>query len=579
MALDGTAIAALVYEMNERITGGRLSKIAQPESDELMLTIKKQKDTSKLLLSANASLPLVYFTEQTKQNPITAPNFCMLLRKHIGNGKIISVTQPGLERVIDMTIEHLDEMGDVKTKHLIVELMGKHSNIIFCDDKNMILDSIKHVSAQMSSIREVLPGRTYFIPKTTDKLDPLSATEEEIAKALSTKKQPLGKAIYQSFTGISPVMAQEICYRSGMESDIPACELSELECLHLAHIFSYLISDIKNGNFSPAIYYKQGVPEEFSALTLESCSFLQSTSYESISKVLEHFYSSRSQINRIRQKSADLRRIVSTCLERAVKKYDLQERQLKDTGKRDKFKIYGELLTAYGYSVEPGAKQLIAENYYDDNKEICIPLDPMKSAMENAKHYFEKYNKLKRTNEALSNYIKETQEEIEHLKSIATALDIALSENDLVPIKEELRAYGYIKKRGPKDKKAKITSKPFHYLSSDGFHIYVGKNNYQNEELTFKVATGNDWWFHAKGIPGSHVIVKSEGKELPDRVFEEAASLAAYYSSARTAPKVEVDYLQKKQVKKVSGAKPGFVIYHSNYSLMAVPQITLEEVS
>lgn len=578
MALDGTVIAALVYEMNERIAGGRLSKIAQPEADELMLTIKRQKDTSKLLLSANASLPLVYFTEQTKQNPITAPNFCMLLRKHIGNGKIISVTQPGLERVIDITIEHLDEMGDLKTKHLIIELMGKHSNLIFCDDKNMILDSIKHVSAQMSSVREVLPGRTYFIPQTMDKQNPLEVSEEEISKILSEKKQPIGKAIYQSFTGISPVIAHELCYRSGIEADVPAYELSEMELLHFAHTFSYLISDIKNHNFTPAIYYKQGMPEEFAVFPLESCSFLQSISYDNISNVLEHFYASRSQISRIRQKSADLRRIVTTCLERSLKKYDLQQRQLKDTSKRDKFKVYGELLTAYGYSVEPGAKQLIAENYYDNNKEICIPLDPTKSAMDNAKHYFEKYNKLKRTYEALSSYINETKEEIEHLQSIATALDIALSENDLVPIKEELRAYGYIKKRGPKDKKAKITSKPFHYLSSDGFHIYVGKNNYQNEELTFKVATGNDWWFHAKGIPGSHVIVKSEGKELPDRVFEEAASLAAYYSSARTSPKVEVDYIQKKQVKKVNGAKPGFVIYHNNYSLMATPQVTLEEV-
>ncbi|KIR01703.1 Fibronectin/fibrinogen-binding protein [Lachnospiraceae bacterium TWA4] len=578
MALDGTVIASLVSEMNNRLIGGRLSKIAQPETDELMITIKNQKETYKLLLSANASLPLVYFTNQNKANPMTAPNFCMLLRKHIGNGKILSITQPSLERVIDIVVEHLDEMGDLKTKHLIIELMGKYSNIIFCNDEYMILDSIKHISAQTSSVREVLPGRTYFIPQTMNKLDPLTASEEEMVQILKQKPSPIQKAIYQSFTGISPLISGEICYEAGIEGDVPAKELSEMEVIHLVRMFSYLIEDIKDKKFSPLIYYKNGVPEEFSAFPLKSCSFLQSVSYDSISEILEHFYAEKSQISRIRQKSADLRRIVATHLERSVKKFDLQERQLKDTDKREKFKIYGELLTAYGYSVELGAKQLVAQNYYDENKEITIPLDPTKTAMENAKHYFEKYNKSKRTYEALTGYIVETKQEIEHLQSISTALDIAISESDLTPIKEELRDYGYIKKRGPKDKKAKITSKPFHYISSDGFHIYVGKNNYQNDELTFKVATGNDWWFHAKGMPGSHVIVKSEGKELPDRVFEEAASLAAYYSSGRKAPKVEVDYIQKKQVKKVAGAKPGFVIYHTNYSLVAKPEVNLEEV-
>ena len=274
----------------------------------------------------------------------------------------------------------------------------------------------------------------------------------------------------------------------------------------------------------------------------------------------------KNTITRIRQKSADLRKIVQTALERNVKKYDLQLKQIKDTEKRDKYRIYGELLNTYGYNVEPGAKSMQALNYYT-NENITIPLDETLTPSENAKKYFDKYGKLKRTYEALSELTVEVKEEIEHLESISTALDIALQEEDLVQIKEELIESGYIRRKGG-GKKAKVTSKPFHYISSDGFHMYVGKNNYQNDELTFKFATGNDWWFHAKQKPGSHVIVKSEGKELPDSTFEEAARLAAYYSKGREQEKVEIDYLKKKDVKKPNGAKPGFVVYYTNYSMM-----------
>ena len=292
-----------------------------------------------------------------------------------------------------------------------------------------------------------------------------------------------------------------------------------------------------------------------------------------MSRVLELYYAQKNTITRIRQKSSELRRIVQTALERNRKKYDLQLKQQKDTEKREKYRIYGELIQSFGYGLEGGEKVLVAQNYYDDNKEISIPLDPTMTAQENAVKYFDRYQKLKRTHEALLTLLEETKAEIDHLESVQTSLDIALLEEDLVQIKAELQESGYIKKHGGDRKKVKITSKPFHYISSDGFHIYVGKNNYQNEELTFGLATGNDWWFHAKGIPGSHVIVKTEGKELPDRVYEEAGALAAYYSAGRDAAKVEVDYIQKKQIKKPAGTKPGFVIYHTNYSLMATPSL------
>lgn len=576
MALDGLVIANVVYELKEKLVNGRINKIAQPEDDELILTIKNNKEQYKLLLSAGASLPLIYLTEENKQSPMTAPNFCMLLRKHLNSAKILSITQPGLERIINIEIEHLNDLGDICIKHLIIELMGKHSNIIFCDENKVIVDSIKHISGLVSSVREVLPGRNYFIPHTQDKLNPFDINYELFKEVVLTKPMSIGKAIYTSLTGISPLIATEVCHRATIDAENSSSALSENEGLHLYKNFERLIVDIKEDIFTPNIVYDGNEPIEFSSTNLTCYGNLQPRSFESISKLLETYYSLKNVITRIRQKTSDYRRVVSNALDRARKKYDLQLKQLKDTEKKDKYKVYGELINAYGYNLEEGAKSLAALNYYT-NEEITIPLDPQLTPGENAKKYFEKYNKLKRTFEALSQYIEDTKEELTHLESISNSLDIALQEEDLVQLKEELMEYGYLKRKvmaGKGNKKQKITSKPFHYISSDGYHMYVGKNNYQNEELTFKFASGNDWWFHAKGMAGSHVIVKTVGEELPDRTFEEAGKLAGFYSKAHGVDKVEIDYTQKKNVKKPSGGKLGFVVYYTNYSLMITPDIS-----
>jgi len=328
---------------------------------------------------------------------------------------------------------------------------------------------------------------------------------------------------------------------------------------------------ITSGTFRPNVAYDGKKPLEYAAIPLSI--YGDSLSFQpDMSSLLEHYYAEKNTLTRIRQKSADLRRIVQTALERNVKKYDLQLQQMKDTEKRENYRIYGELLNTYGYSAQPGAKSLEALNYYT-NETITIPLDPTLSAKENAQKYFDRYGKLKRTFEALSQLTTEVKAEIDHLESISTSLDIALKEEDLAEIKEELTESGYIHRKGGA-KKVKITSKPFHYISSDGFHMYVGKNNFQNDQLTFQFAGGNDWWFHAKKIPGSHVVVKTEGKELPDRTFEEAARLAAYYSKGREQEKVEVDYVQKKHVKKPGGAKPGFVVYYTNFSMAVSSDIS-----
>lgn len=498
---------------------------------------------------------------------MTAPNFCMMLRKHVANGRITSITQPDMERILVFEIEHLDDLGDLRHKKLIIELMGKHSNIIFCNSDGKIIDSIKHISSMMSSLREVLPGRDYCIPATQDdRLNPLEVTEEAFMDMVMKKPTSITKALYSSFTGLSPLLASEICHRSSIDGDMPVDSLDDDGKKHLFNNLTWIAEDVKSHTYKPNIIFKGKEPIDFSCIELTQFSDYDAKNFDSISQVLEEYYASKNVYTRIRQKSVDLRKIVSTALDRNRKKYQLQEKQLKDTEKRDKYKVCGELIHTYGYGLEEGAKKLEALNYYT-NEMITIPLDSQLDAKGNAQKYFDRYNKLKRTYEALTKLTEETKTEIEHLESISTALDIALTEDDLVQIKEELIEFGYIKRKKT-DKKAKIKSKPFHYRSSDGYDIYVGKNNYQNDELTFKFATGNDWWFHAKGAPGSHVIVKAGQGLPPDRTFEEAARLAAWYSSHRGADKVEVDYVEKKQVKKVNGGKPGFVIYHTNYSMV-----------
>ncbi|WP_418474910.1 Rqc2 family fibronectin-binding protein [Frisingicoccus sp.] len=574
MAFDGIVISCLAWELNERLIDGRINKIYQPETDALVLTIKNNRHNYRLLLSASPSLPLAYITEDSGTNPMVAPNFCMLLRKHISGGRIAAITQPDMERILKFEIEHLNELGDLCTKFLIVELMGKHSNIIFCQPDGTIIDSIKHISLNVSSVREVLPGRSYFVPNTMHKLNPLTVDSETFMHTVLSKPLSTAKALYTSLTGLSPLISEEICHRASIDSSMSTSGLSDAEKLHLFGTFRRLMEDIEDHRFTPEIAYRGKKPVEFSAIGLSCYSDCRIQKFETISDVLRTYYAEKNAATRIRQKSHDLRHVVGTALDRTRKKYDLQIKQLKDTEKREKYKIYGEMINTYGYGLDEGAKSLSCINYYTD-KEIVVPLDPQLTPQENSKKYFERYGKLKRTFEALTTLTEETHEELEHLDSVSTALDLAQTEGDLAQIKEELIQSGYIKRHtgGKNAKKQKLASPPLHYLSSDGYHMYVGKNNLQNEELTFKFASGGDWWFHAKGIPGSHVIVKSTGDELPDRTFEEAARLAAYYSKNRNSEKVEIDYIQRKHVKKPNAGKPGFVIYHTNYSMMIEPDI------
>ena len=572
MAFDGITIACMVHELSEKLVGGRITKISQPEKEEVLLTVKSLAGQHRLFISASASLPLIYLTEENKPAPMTAPNFCMVLRKYLQGGRVVEISQPGLERVIQIKVEHLDEMGDTCIRVLCFELMGKYSNLILCDDKSIILDSLKHVSAVMSSVREVLPQREYFIPVTVEKKDALTTTYEEFVGLAKESRQAPFKMIYQSYTGISPFMAREMCNNADVDDRIMAGDLEDVVVQRLYDAFDQVINKVKMKDYAPCMIMENGKVKEFAVMDIPSYPSEQKQAFDSVSKLLFDFYASKNKEDVMRQKSLNLRKTLQTILERDYKKLDLQKKQLEDAGEREKYKIYGELLNAYGYQLQDGAKEAKVLNYYT-NEEVIIPLDETLSIKENAVRFFDKYGKMKRTEEALAVQTKENEAEIAYLESVQTFLNLASTKADLQQIQAELSERGFIKKSYDKKNK-KVVNKPLHYVMYDEYDIYVGKNNLQNEEVTFKMANGNDWWFHAKGVPGSHVIVKSRNAnpatewDMPDEVFEAAACLAAVYSKNGGQEKAEVDYIRKKHVKRPGGGEPGFVVYYTNFSMM-----------
>ena len=388
MAFDGVVISNIVRDTSERLIGGRIYKIYQPEADEINLVVKNHGTTFRLMLNASATLPLVYFLDENKQNPPTAPNFCMLLRKHIGNGRIVGVEQPGFERIIMLEIEHLDEMGDLCKKKLVIELMGKHSNIIFMEEDGRIIDSIKRIGAQISSVREVLPGHDYVLPPN-EKMNPFEVTEDCFKNVLMEKSMSIEKAIYTSITGFSKLIANELCYEAGIDGNFSTDSLADNNKDALWKSFQALVNRMQEGEYQPQIVYQEDVPVAFSAVPLSMYEDMTIEVFEDISGVLSTYYSEKDTYSRIHQKSTDLRKVLSSAVERTAKKYDLQRKQLKDTEKRDKYRIYGELLQTYGYEIKPGDKAITVLNYYD-NQEVTIPLDENLSPVENANKYFNK---------------------------------------------------------------------------------------------------------------------------------------------------------------------------------------------
>ncbi len=572
MAFDGFAVAAVTDELDKKLQGGRIMKISQPGKDELMFTIAAGGGKHRLLLSANPSLPMICLTNREKEAPLTAPSFCMLLRKHLLNGRIISFKQPSLERVVRMETEHLNELGDLQRNTLVIELMGKYSNIILTKEEGgeeIVVDAIKRVSMLVSSVREVLPGRPYFIPDAREKISPLDVSILQLKKSLSGKGMEISRALQESFTGFSYQVSSEIVRLSGTDLQLCAGDVAENEDLlkALYESFERIVKAVKDGNFTPVIYMEGGSAADFAAI--DTGMYEEKECFDSASAMLEQFFARRDEALKKKEKSAGLRKSLLTCRERTARKLELQEKQLNDTGKMERYRLFGELITAYAYKIPEGADHYDAENYYDGSI-VKIPLEKDLTASENAKRFYDRYTKLKRTAGALTEQTANSRMELYHIESMLSSLDTSENEADLMQVAEEMQKAGYVRKR-LYAKKKNIKTEPLEFVCDEGFRIFVGKNNLQNEYVSFKLAGNSDMWFHAKKIPGSHVIVKTEGKELPDTVYEKAASLAAYYSSASDQAKVEVDYTLRKNLKKPPGSPPGFVIYNTNYSMTVKP--------
>ena len=570
MAFDGTVIRALANELSQNLENGRISRIIQPEKDEIMLTIRGIGNDKRLLISANPSIPLICFVNENKAAPDNSPAFCMLLRKHILNGKIISVTQREFERAIKIEIEHLNEMGDMGKKYLIIEIMGKHSNIILVDDKDIILDGIKRITPEISSIRNVLPSEPYFIPNS-NKLNPLKSDTDCIINSISKNNLPVFKVIYETISGFSPVLANEICYMSKIEPEKKASDLDNKETESLKKALNIIFNILKNNEFNPVIYYKNNTPRDFSAFPLSIFESINKINQPTISDAILNFYYEKAKHDRLKQQSSDLRQLINNLTAKSVNKLKIQEKQLSDTLKKDKYKLFGELLNAYLYDIKENTPYYEAMNYYDNNKTVKIPLDPTLSAAKNSVKYYNRYNKLKRTATAIDELIPATMQEIEYLNGISMYLEKLNSKDDISALKDDLIKNGFLNKKSLKKNNKKIKNtklEPLHYITKNGRDIFVGRNNVQNDELSFKLANKNDWWFHAKNIAGSHVILRTGiNEDIEDEDFETAARLAAFYSSSDNA-KIEIDYTQRKNLIKPPASKSGYVIYHTNYSML-----------
>lgn len=578
MPLDGIAVTAITKELNAKLVGGRIEKVHQPEKDELWLYIKNLREQYKLIMSADSSNPRVHLTDSTKQNPLSAPMFCMLLRKHISGGRIKSVTQPSFERILDIEIESRDELGDLREYHIICELMGRHSNIILVSG-DKVIDSIKHVDITVSSVRCVLPGLSYCRPPSQDKLSPFEANYDKVFEAfLSCDAEALiEKAVVRLIGGTSPLIGREIAYRA--VGDV-AGRLTANNLKSVSDVCYDFISILKNGKFSPCV-----VKDPVTGKTMEFATYdvtlygnlAQKEYYDDISEAMDEFYCSKDKWERMRHKGAATRKVVTNALERCKKKLQLQQEKLAEAAHKDEYKIFGDLITANLYRIKEGEDKVSLENFYDENLPVVeIPMDTTKSPSKNAAFYFSKYRKAKTAEEMVSVQLSKNLDEIEYLTSVLGTIDIAETEQDIMDIRQELTSGGYIKSVTTKKNRQKpLPSKPlkFEYM---GYEIYVGRNNNQNDYVTLKLGKSYDMWLHTKDIPGSHVLIKNQGEEIPNEVVEVAASLAAYYSSGRESSMLEVDYTLIRNVKKPSGAMPGKVIYVS-YKTAYVPPKKFKE--
>lgn len=576
MALDASVLCALKNEFLQKLIGARVEKVYQPERDETVISIRNFKDNYKLLLCAHPSFARVGLISAAKDNPDTPPLFCMLLRKHLCGGRIVGIRQVDFERIIEFDVESFSELGDLSVKTLICEIMGKHSNIILTDSERKIIDSIFHVDITMSRVRQILPGLTYESVPPQGKKNPLEAGYNEFLEETEKIAGHYDKKIMSSFMGISPLTAREIAYRAVGSDD----EINYENNKKVADEFFKFFKKIEKGEFSPVVLTdaKSGKMLEFSAVDIKQYGTLANTEhFESMSEAIEYFYEKKAAKESVKQRTADIAKVVSNNLARCRKKLQIQCETLEKCKKRERSKICGDLITANIYRIKKGDKKAVLENFYDGGKLMEISLDETLTPAQNAQKYYKKYNKDKTAEEQTIVQKKINEEEIDYLETVLLNMENVETKEEIAEIREELTEQGYLKKRSIKGKKKAVQAKPMRFLSSDGYEIFVGKNNKQNDYVTLKLARSTDIWLHTKNIHGSHAIIKTNGDDAPERTVFEAAVIAAYYSKGRNGANVEVDYTAVKNVKKPSGAKPGMVIYVNNKTAVVTPDEKLVE--
>ena len=577
MSFDGFVTRCITQELQNTILNGKIDKVYQPERDEIILSVRTREGNYKLLLSASASNPRIHLTTVKRENPMVPPMLCMLMRKHLSGGVITNITQSDFDRVIRLDIETRDELGDICTRSIITEIMGRHSNIILTDGENKIMDSAKHIDFTVSAVRQILPGLIYSPPPKQDKLCADMVNTPQLMNITDSLPDdtPLDKFLVSAFMGMSPLLSREIVYSFCGNTRITK---GEADCAAFVIHLSDFFRKICNGDFSPSLVTDniEKKPTAFSCVTLTQYGNSGTVSqYDSISEVVDAYYEKRSNREHMNRRSAALSKLVGNNIERCEKKLALHRENLEASKDREKFKMYGDLITANIYRISYGMKEVTVENYYSENcEEITIPLKEDVSPSQNAQRYYKKYTKAKTTELYATEQIKLAEDEKFYLESVAENLANVETPAELDEIRTELANEGYVPRQGGKNKKAQQKSAPLCFTSEDGYEILVGRNNRQNDELTLRMAYSTDIWFHTKNIPGSHTIVRTRGTgEAPDTTLMQAAKIAAYYSKAKNSSQVPVDYTAIKNVKKPNGAKPGMVIYDHYNTVYVLPEI------
>ncbi len=567
MPFDGTVVCAVCDQLRRELLGSRIDKIYQPEAEEIVLTLRSQGRAVRLLLTASASHARLQLTQSKPETPLSPPMFCMLFRKYFGGGKLVALEQENFDRVVRLDFEVRNELGDLCQRRVILEMMGKHSNLILVDETGRIIDAVRHVTPLMSSVRFVQPGLPYTAPCHTHKKNPLTETSPAaFREALAAYPGPVGKALYQAYNGFCSFSAREVLCRADLEERATLDRLSPDDFSRLFDSFSRFLTQLTATPAAPVLYLANDQPLDFSAFPYVCMTGVSQQAFDSFWPLLDLFYQRSDTQDKLRQKSQDLHHLLTTNLDRAHRKEALQLQQLKDTEDREADRICGDLLTANLYRLTPGITTARLENYYETDAPLLeIALDPTLTPSQNAQRYYRRYNKKKRTEEATVQQLQATREEIRYLESVQDALALADCEKDLEDLRLELHETGYLRLRRRSGGKNLAVSRPLSFRTSEGIEVLVGKNNIQNDLLTFKMADPEDLWFHVKDMPGSHVVLRIAGK-VPDkdytnRSLQEAAELAARHSKAAAGSKVPVDYTRRRYVKKPSGAKPGFVIY------------------